>query len=633
MHISTALALAAAMASAAVACGRRWVWNLGPYGPVLAPPLLLILWFAFLGLGQYCGSLAVSGWLAALPLFLIAGCSVARYRRARRSPFRWTFLDKCIFAFLSFFIIAYCGNDSFCHYSVVGAYLRNNIPPTAQNDPSRPLRYHGIFDAAAALVTDASGVTPETALDLVSILCVFACLSCLQGLSRILFQGRCARQCCRLFYALGFGPIYLNHAGTLISRLAGGEGGPPGSFLFHGHATQSFVESIPRRPMGLNHVLFLFVLTVSLPRLPSARGGRIGTSRSLHPAWWLPCAFLLPQASEDLTGLCALVVLWLWVSGALAFRWAAAWAAMTLAALPMSGVLSSMVSPLTATAVPRLALGWPPHLPYWVDLETPMGLSRDMGLAVIRRGVPLVSFDSAWVMLTEWGPLFFGGLLLGLRDARRRVVVALFGVGFLLASCLELRGWYKADLDRFLFYGTSAAFSLAAAWVEVLENARTRAALSRARFPFAVLVFVVLPTTLGPVAFATRYSVYWVLGRNSRYPVVFSDGELFRLRRVLAPVGPRDRILTDARFAQKLVLAGFVVDAPLAPGFSVGLVDEAKLRAYVTNKKLSRPAWYFLPTGDPRVNGRRAFVVYDGYILTRGGEGGTRLPGKIIRAE
>lgn len=624
MHTSTALALATALASAVVASGRRSVWLLGAYGPALAPAWLLILWFAFLGLGQYTGSLAGAGWVAALPLALIAGASVARSRRLRRSPFRWTLADRCAFAFLALFLIAYCGNDSFCHYSVVGAYLRDNIPPSAQNDPGRPLRYHAIFDAAAALVSDASGVTPETALDLVSILCAFACLSCLQGFSRTLFDGRAARQCARLFYVLGFGPIYLNHAGLLLTRLTGGRAGPPGSSLFHGHTTQSFVESLPRRPMGLNHVLFLFVLTVALPRWSSAAGERSGPKRSPHPAWWLPCAFLLPQASEDLTALCGLVVLGLWGSGTLAFRWLVAWVAVTLLALPMSGVLSSVVSPPTRTAAPRPALGWPPSLPYWVDLEAPGGLSKDAGMALIRRGAPLASPAAAWVVLTEWGPLFLGGLLLGWRDARRRVVVALFGVGFLLASGLKLRGWYKADLDRFLFYGTAAGFALAAVWVEVLDRARQRGALSRSGYRLAVLACVVLPTTLGPVGFAARYTVYWVLGRNSRSPVAFSDRELVRIRGALAPVGPREPVLTDARYAQKLILAGFVVHAPMAPGYSVGIVDERNLSDPRYYQGLPRPAWYFLPADDPRVSGRRGVVVYDGRVLIRTGAGAQR---------
>ena len=172
---------------------RRSARTLGAYGPALAPSFLLIVWFAALGLGQWTGSLVGTAWVAAIPLMLIAGYSAARSRRSRRSRFPWTGIDKWLFAFLSLFLVAYCGNDNYCHYSVTGAYLRGNIPPTALNDPGLPLRYHGLFDAAAAVVVDASGIAIETALDLVSIACVFACLCSLQGLSRVLFEGRWAR--------------------------------------------------------------------------------------------------------------------------------------------------------------------------------------------------------------------------------------------------------------------------------------------------------------------------------------------------------------------------------------------------------------------------------------------------------
>ena len=281
----------------------------------------------------------------------------------------------------------------------------------------------------------------------------------------------------------------------------------------------------------------------------------------------------------------------------------------------MSGVLASMMAPGARRSWP---FGWPPTVPYWADLEAP-GAAGD-GWGVIRRGLPLFSAGSAWVLATEWGPFFFGGLLLGLRDSRRRVIVGVFGVGFLLAIGLKFVGWNKSDLDRFLFYGTSAGIMLAAGWVEILEGARKRGVISSRWFRLAAVALVILPTILGPVGFGSRYAIYWILGRNSRLPTAFSDAELTRLRGSLAAVGPRDAVFTDALYAQKLVLAGFVVDAPLAPGFSIGIVDEAALAAR-TEPHLTRAKWLFLRVDDPRVSSGPAVVALDGYRLVRSSQG------------
>jgi len=626
MNGMTALALAAALASVAVTCRRRWVRHLGAHGHALAPPFLLVVWFGSLGLGQSTRSLAGMAWAGAAPLVLIAGLAVARTRRLGRARDRWSAPDVAGFALISAFLIAYCGNDNIGHYSMVGAYLRGNIPPSVANDPGRPLGYHTLFDAGAAVVADALGVEPETALDLASIACVFACFRGLQGLSRALFEGRWARQCARLFFVLGFGPIYLNHVPDLVAKVAGGHAGPLGSFFLHGQMTQSFVEAIPRRPMGLNYVLFVLVLAAILPRMSPASKSASGRRGAPHPAWLLPCAFVLPQTSEDLTCLATLVVAWAWLSGSLPGRWLVAWAATIVAALPLSGVLSSIAASGEATAPIRVALAWPPTLPYWADLEGLAGGPRAEGWAIITDGLPLASKGAARVLLTEWGPLFLGGLAIGLRDPRRRVIVAVFAAGFVVACGLRLRGWVKADFDRFLFYGTAAGFLLAAAWVELAESAWKRGRGPKALLRPAVLAMVVLPTILGPAGFAARYIVHWASGANSRYPIAFSGPELARLRRALAAVGPRELILTDAGRAQDLVLAGFVVVAPLAPGFAIGVVDLGRFDSYTRGGAASRARWMFLPAEDPRVAGHPAIAEHRGYRLVR-------TPGPILMAD
>ncbi len=609
-----ALALAAAILAAVLARGRRWVWTLGDHGQAVAPAFLLILWFAFLGLGQFSGSLTAAAWIAAFPLLGIAGYAVTQTRRVRRRHDQWTLVDAMALAFLALFLIAYCGNDSFCHESVVNAYLRGNIPPTAQNDPDRPLRYHGLVDAAAALVITATGIGPESALDVVSIVCVFACLSGLQGLSRVVFEGRWAPQAARLFYLLGFGPIYLNHLGPILARIAGRAVSPPGSAFLHGQTTQSFVEVLPRRPMGLNHLLFIFLLASTLPLWKSS----VRSGKGPHPLYWLPCAFVLPLASEDLTGLWGLIVVWLWIKRAIRFPWLIAWILTTLVALPLSGVLTSMIAPTGVSSSPRLALSWPPSLPCWVDLESPGRLSPGAAWTLMRLGMPILSFGSAWIAVTEWGPLFLGGLLLAMRDARRRVIVMLFGVGLVLASVLTLRGWYKADLDRFLFYGTSAGFLVSASWVEWLENLKNRGRVAQRGFAVAAIFLVIVPTIAGPVGFASRYSLYWLVGKNSRSPTAFSEAELIRIRQALVAVGPRALIATDRQKAQTLILAGFVVDVPMAPGYSIGIVDLKNFDAYPPENSQRHASWSFSPADDPQIAGHPVVAEVDGYRLIRG---------------
>jgi hypothetical protein len=596
MNLSLVIPLAVAIVSAIVIIRRQLVCQLGAYGRALAIPFLLVAWFVGLSVGQHLGSLAAMAWTAAAPLVAIAGIAVARFKRCRLNPMRWSVLDRIVFLALVALIIAYNGNDNSCHYAIVNTYVRGNIPPCSLNDPSAPLLYHALFDGAAALWADGFGLVPETALDVVTAVCVFACIAALQAVSRMLFCGRWTQQAARLFFLAGFGPVYLTAIwGAPVPDIVD---------FFRGQTTQPFAESFFRRPMGLNYVLFLFLLAAVLPRF-SSRWGRAHSVRTVHAAMLLPAAYLVPQASEELVALAAVLAMWLWISGKLALRWLAAWSGLAAVSLFMSPVIQGMLFAGSGAPVPELAMGWPPTLPRWDATEE----------AIIKDGLPLFSTAALLPFALEWGPLFVWGLILGAADPRRRVIAAVYVVGVAVACSFRLNEWIKADLDRFLFYGTSGGFMLVATWIEKLETIRRRSPRPGWFFRVLSVVLIVVPTTAGPAGYAVGHIVRAFDAGFQKPRVDFPDD----LRKLLAPVGAREQVLTDTKYAQGLVLSGFIVAAPLAAN-PTGMVLPAEFPAYLARPNL-KPHWLLLPADDPRVAGQMKIAEFEGYVLVRRARG------------
>ena len=90
MNWSSALPAAVALGSAAILVRRQMVWKLGAYGRAVAAPFLLIVWFVFLSIGRFWGSLVPMAWTAAAPLVAVAGIGVVRFKACRLKPLRWT---------------------------------------------------------------------------------------------------------------------------------------------------------------------------------------------------------------------------------------------------------------------------------------------------------------------------------------------------------------------------------------------------------------------------------------------------------------------------------------------------------------------------------------------------------------
>lgn len=596
MHWSSAIPVALAALSAIMMARRQCVLKLGSYGCVLAPPLALIVWFILIDLGQHSGSLVVMAWTAAAPLIAIAIIAVARFKSCGIRSLRWTYLDLFIVACAGLLIVAYNGNDNLCHYAIVNTYLRGNVPPCSLNDPATPLVYHTLFDAAAALCAHAFGLIPESALDAVTFACLLASYSALQAVSRMLFANRWTHQIARLLFVAGFGPSYLVAACNMSTD--GWES------AYQGRTTRPFIESIFRRPMGLNFVLFLAILAIALPRLFS-QYGRAHSRHSLSLAWLVPIAFLVPHVSEELVAFLALLVVALWLSGAVSMARSVCLGGITIVSMVLSPVIRAVFLGHNAAAAPELAWGWPPTLPSWDP-------------AYYMDGIPLFTSEAVWRCILEWGPLFAAGMVLGAKDPRRRVLVATFLAGFAVACSARLHRWIKSDLDRFLFYGTSAGFMLIAAWIERLElwyrspNALATAQRIKLRSACRIVgvAFLVIPTILGPAAYAViQISTAFKTGFE-RPQVALPEG----LKELLSVVGPRDLVLADQSQVQNLVLSGFVVAAPLASNPTGSVMFDQFPSYFEANPQLD-PKWFLLPANDARLLGHRKMGEYNGLVL------------------
>ncbi|MFA6316873.1 MAG: hypothetical protein WC943_05590 [Elusimicrobiota bacterium] len=585
MELLSILSLAAALAAALFIRRRRLVWALGRQGPALAPAFMLVAWFAFLNLGESFGSLRLMGLAACLPLAAVAAAARAWSKPMRRTFLRWSVLEWGAFLVLGCLVFAVRGYDDTCHHAVVSTYLRGNIPPVALNAPTFSLMYHTPFDAAAALVVDAFGLDVILALRLVSLVCLAAALSGLVALCRLLFAGVWARAFGRLFFLFGFGPVYLRlHFDRYGTDLG----------VFHGMTSQSFVEAMLRWPMQLNFVVFIFLLASLLPKVPPDPG------RGVPPALLLPCAFLLPLASEELTLFGLLFALYLGLKGRWPLGWLAAWLGLLLLGAARSGVFAGALVPGRPFLCPVPALDWPPSLPQGLS-----GLHPD--------GLPLFSREALEVVLLEWGPLFFCGLAAAAFHPRRQVLAAVFVFGFAIAACLDLGPWPKADTDRFLFYGTCAGFMLQAVWVEGLERRHLEGALSWPAFAGAA-IFLAALTMAGPLLYLAgivREGIprYWVTSEDR---LTYDAGALHR---ALEAVGPRDLIETDDQYAFELVRSGFVVAAPLTSPI-IGNVS-GPVGPHLAGRSSGAPRWLFLPAGDRRVAAGVVVAEYGGYVLVR----------------
>jgi hypothetical protein len=303
--------------------------------------------------------------------------------------------------------------------------------------------------------------------------------------------------------------------------------------------------------------------------------------------------------SEELIVFAAVLALILCISHKVALRWLIVWIGFVLAAMPMAPLFRSVIFSRSGAALPDFGLAWPATLPRWDPVY-------------MTDGLPVLSIEALWAGAVELGPIFLGGLLVSIGDARRRAIGVIFLVGLLIA-CSFRYSESKVYLDRFLFYGTSAGFMLAAAWIERLERNRGSIALPVWMSRAAGVILLVIPTMLGPAGYAARHIGLGVEARFREPYLPLPPGEL---RQILSVVGPREQVLTDATYAQSLVLAGFIVAAPVGSP-EVVMVLEHEIPEYWRSHPDLNPQWLLLPADDPRLEGRSIVGEYAGYLLAR----------------
>jgi hypothetical protein len=236
--------------------------------------------------------------------------------------------------------------------------------------------------------------------------------------------------------------------------------------------------------------------------------------------------------------------------------------------------------------VPRPGVAWPPTLPSWLD-EHKVG------------GIGILSPLGAWVLMTEFGPLFFAALALGWRTPRTRALVLFSLLGAAFACGLTFHNWPKSDLDRCLFPGTAIGFFLCAHFVEVLAaRAQAGRGWARAR-AIGLLGAIVVATLVTSLTYAVR--------QLARAPTTltrpYGDRPAW-LHAELSAVFPTEQILTtDPRTAQLLVVAGFIVSAPMTSN-NVGEVDRSALFYRYLNAPPRRPDWLLLEPTHPLAVGQ-----------------------------
>jgi hypothetical protein len=557
----------AAVATLAIS-RRRIVFVLGRQGRLLAPVFCLMFWLGGVSLAQAAGSLLVMAIGGVVPLLVVALAALrTRPIRLRR---RLDLPVALAVVAVGLYLMVVTGFDSVCHLAVIGNYLRGNIPPTALNDPAAPLVYHPLFDAAAALFTRAFGADQELGMDLCSLLGVAAGASAAAALARHLFPGTpLAPRVAVLALLFGFGPTPLRWLGQPGGALAE---------LLRGQSNQAFLDQMLRRPypLGFAAVCLLLALLLNVSWLRARRAR----------AWLLvPPFFLLPQLAEEQLLVLAALVLVLLLLRRLPLAAAVCAGAGALGGLLHSGVARALIEPATM-ARPRLALAWP-AVPTWALPES---------------GWPLRSREAAEVALLELGPLFFLALFLlwRRRAPAARLLVGVVGANLLLACCLTLRDWPRADLDRFLFTASNLAL--------VATPALLGLASGRLRAPVLAGLALLLAGGSLPVA------IHRLATETTPFRRILPERPYAQLRRELgAVVGPRDLIVTDPPSAQLLITAGFLVVAPL-DSHMVGIVNPRRYPLYVAQHGC-RARWRWTPESDPRAPPNLAPVSIGGYVL------------------
>lgn len=581
-------ALIVALLSARVVLQTRAVFLLGRGGHLTAPAVLASFWIVALLLGQCTHSLAGMTWTGALVLVAVALIARACFAPLRGQHRVWTHVDWAIVIGMAVLFWLTDRWDSGTRRTIIGQFMHGNLPPTALNDPDAPLAYHAIYDALVSVVLTALPLSVEHAMALVSAGCVALTVTNLGAVTRALFRSPMAAQLGRVLFVFGFGPVFVRclQEGATTDAI-------------HGRTAQSYADAILRRPAGLGFAFYTLALALVLPVYrQDARepGGDAADRRRAITSliFLLPTCALLPRLAEETMLYMGLLLLPLVVYRRLPWRLVVGLAFAGLIGVAGSGVVRGVLGHGTM-ATPHPHLSWPPYIPQWkFDAD----------------GVPVWSKDGWLFLALELGPAFLVtlGIALASNKPRRRILAALFLAGFAAAAFIRPTGWHKADMDRFLFYGTPPVFMLVALLVERAERWWTG---FRWRQP-----------ARGALALGTGLAV---AGTPMMYPIALSTEGLREafaqqafggsLKADLAAVGPREATLTTASRANDLLQAGFIVIAPLETN-SVGYITEDHFDEYVQLHG-HQAVWLYLPENDARVAGQPVVAKHDDYVLVR----------------
>ena len=575
-------ALIVAALAARVALRSRAVFLLGRRGHLTAPAVLASFWVAGLLLGQLTRSIAGMAWTAGAVLVVLALLARAWFRPARAHHAIWTPIDLAIVVGLAVLFWFTDRWDIECHRTIVGQFLHGNLPPTALNDPRAPLAYHAVYDALVAVVLTALPLQIEQGMALVSAGCVALTVTNLRAVSRVLFRSPVAGQLGRALFMFGFGPVFIRCFTEGMTTDA-----------IHGRTSQAYADAILRRPAGLGFAFYTLALALALPAY-RANSGVVTSDAAARRNWTalaflLPTCALLPRMAEESMLFIGVLLLPLVVARRLPWRLVGGLVFAALIGAAGSGVVQGVLGQGTM-ATPHLGFSWPPRLPQWkFDAD----------------GVPVWSRQGFLFAALELGPAFVAALVVALatKKPRRRVLAGLFLAGLAVAAFVRPSGWPKADMDRFLFYGTPPIFML----VALLIDGAARSWRQGARVALALVTGLAVAGT--PVMYPLAVTAEAL--RQSFTEHAFGGA----LKRDLDAIGPREPTVTTVGRANDLLEAGFLVIAPLDTN-SVGRITEAHFDEYV-RAHAQQAVWLYLPENDPRVTGKPIVARHDDYVLVR----------------